>query len=122
MVNLPQQVKVNMGTQFSDLTNLLSNIGEAETVTVIGDSSMRGGNFTQGSGITISRAGNITGSAASGKNITITLEGGNAQWDGALTQDQIGPYYTRAQLTLVSSLRQYVESMSNASFEDNTYQ
>jgi hypothetical protein len=94
------------------------NIGKITHVTVKGDSTKRGASGSASSGgIFINRLGQISGSG-SGGTLTVTLEGGDAQWDGALTQDGVSPYYTRAQQEMVASLLKYVRSHSDAEIED----
>ena len=109
-----------MAVTFQEIKGLIdSNIGSVTNVTISADSSSRGSQSSSqsGSGLVIKRTGEVTGSA-SGGSLNITLEGGGMDWDGALTQDGVSPYFTRAQRTVLASLMKYVESMSNATIDN----
>jgi hypothetical protein len=105
-----------MAVTFQEIKGLIdSSIGSVTSVNISGDSTNRGaqGSSSSGGGLVIKRTGEVTGSA-SGGSMNITLEGGSANWEGALTQDNVAPYYTRAQRAVLSSLLKYIGTMSNA--------
>jgi hypothetical protein len=109
-----------MALTFQEIKGLIAGgIGSVTSVNVSADSTSRGaqGSSSSGGGLVIKRTGEVTGSA-SGGSMNITLEGGGAQWDGALTQDAVSPYFTRAQKLALASILKYVENMSNATVEN----
>jgi hypothetical protein len=109
-----------MAVTFQEIQNLISaNIGSVKNVSITADSSNRGsqGVSSSGGGLVIKRTGEVTGSA-SGGSLNITLEGGGMNWEGALTQDNVAPYYTRAQRTVLASLLKYIDTMSNAEVDN----
>jgi hypothetical protein len=109
-----------MAVTFQEIKGLIdSSIGSVKNVTVSADSSNRGaqGASSSGGGLVIKRTGEVTGSA-SGGSLNITLEGGGINWEGALTQDNVAPYYTRAQRTVLATLLKYIDTMSNAEVDN----
>lgn len=107
-----------MAVSFAEVKSLIdASVGTLKEVTIKGDSSLRGASSSgSGSGLVIKRNGEVTGSLSSG---SITLEGGGLGWDGALSNDAVSPNYTRAQRTMLASLTKYIESMSNATIDNN---
>lgn len=99
---------------YSDIVNAFSSAMSADTVTIKGDTTERGAFGSSSGGVFINRFGQISGSGT-----TVYLEGGNSNWEGSLTQTNILPYYTRAQLMAVSSIKQYLESMNPDLFVDD---
>lgn len=106
-----------MGVSFAEVKSMIDGaIGNLTNVTVKGDSSLRGGSSSStGSGLVIKRNGEVTGSLSGG---SITLEGGGLGWDGALFNDATTANYTRAQRTMLASLTKYIESMSDATIDN----
>lgn len=107
-----------MAVSFADVKSIIDqNIGTLKTVTIGTDATKRGGvASSSGSGLIIKRDGSVTGSLSGGN---ITLEGGGIGWEGALTQDNVSAYYTRAQRVMLTSLLKYIDSMSDAEVTNN---
>lgn len=107
-----------MASTFPEIKSLIDgDIGSLDEITVSSDSTKRGATGqSSGGGLFISRTGVVSGSLSGGK---IVLEGGSSEWDGAVSQDNIAPYYTRAQRTALSSIKRYVHEMSGAGFKDD---
>jgi hypothetical protein len=110
-----------MALSFAEVKNILDqNIGSLTAVTVTADASNRGASSTTSSnGLVIKRNGQVTGSLTGG---TITLEGGGINWEGALSQDNAAPYFTRAQRTMLASILSYIGSMSDATVDNQVNQ
>jgi hypothetical protein len=106
-----------MATSFAEVKSLIdSNIGTLTNVRVTADTANRGATTSSStSGLVIKRNGEVTGSLSSG---TITLEGGGIGWEGALTQDNAAPYFTRAQRTMLASLLGYIGQMSDSTVDN----
>lgn len=106
-----------MALSFAEVKNIIDqNIGTLKNVTISADSSNRGASSsTSGSGLVIKRNGQVTGSLSGG---SITLEGGGLNWEGAVSQDNAAPYFTRAQRTMLASLIKYIEDMSDAPIDN----
>lgn len=102
-----------MAQDFYSITGMFSGVADIDTITVTGDGTKRDGvASTVPSGIFIYRTGEVVGSIKSAP--TITLEGGSADFDGAVNQTAVAPYYTVAQKTALSSIINYVNQMSDA--------
>lgn len=97
----------------SEIQAAFSNSLSADTITIQGDNTQRGSFGSGSGGVFINRFGQI-----SGKGTTVYLEGGGTDWADALSQTNIIPYYTRAQLMAVSSIKQYLEAMAPNTFVD----
>lgn len=98
-------------------SEIISAFGQslsADTVTIQGDSTQRGAFGSASGGVFINRFGQISGSGT-----TVYLEGGSPDWHDSLTQTNITPYYTRAQLMAVASIKQYLAAMAPDTFVDD---
>lgn len=97
----------------SEIQSAFSNSLSADTITIQGDSTDRGAYGSGSGGVFINRFGQISGTGT-----TVYLEGGSSNWNNSLSQTSIIPYYTRAQLMAVASIKQYLEAMAPDTFVD----
>ena len=86
------------------LKQIASNAANITSVTIKGNGRKIGdASELSVQGLTISKAGYYYGSVGSG-TLEIYLDGGTAQWDGALTNYEVDPYFTAAQYNALDNL------------------
>ncbi len=104
----------------NEVTQLIApQIANIKTIKVTNSGTKRGGTIaTNTSGLIIHRTGAVTGTVTSG-TLTIVLEGGNAGWENALSDQNVDTYYTRAQYTILNSIVRYVTNVNPNVIEDS---
>lgn len=87
-----------MNSVQSALKSIAQNISSITTIDVLSDGSKRGAPPTpSSSGIYIDRLGNASGSC-SGNTLSITLQGGTAEWEGAVSTTNFYDTFAISQL------------------------